>query len=343
MLFSCFAASSFAVETTVVLFVVDGVQGEAMKVAAANGAGHFRFLIDQGVWVEEAYSPTPAPRMTLPDGSLPWGTASAPNVAMHTGTHVFESPQIDDIFLSARRAGIKSVFAGGAENYRVFTTPDFTYAGRLSDAEVVQHGIDHFRKDGVRLIRLHLQEIRNSWTGPEDQLDPHGKYQRHLQEADALLGKLIATLKQAGVWDVSYVIAGGDHGMGNSKQSNHPPSVASSWKPFMVFYGPGLKRGATIPYAETPDMAIMANYFLKLKPLAGYTDPAVNVEPKGTTGTFLSNILEGSPRELKHPRFIRRYLENNGWAPPDAYGDYRRAMLSLIKDSTPAEPHRTVP
>jgi len=325
-------AAPSSAERTVLMFIVDGLQDDAAKAAMANGAQNLKFLMDNGVTVEEAHCTSPAPRMTMPDGSLPWGTTTSPNVAFHTGTHVFESRRMDDIFLSARRAGIKSVFAGGAGNYREFNTPDYTYYGELADSVVVRRGMDHFTKDHVRLIRLHLQELRDFWTGPEDKLKPDSRYQQYLLTVDKYLGMFIQTFKTAGVWDSTYVVVSSDHGMGNTKRSEHPGSVASSWSMYMNFYGPGIKKGAVIPYAETPDVAIMVNHFLGLKPLQGHMDPAVTVEPKGTTGTFLSNIFTDAPKEVKHPRFIRRYLESRDWKPSNDYGEYRQSMLTLIRE-----------
>ncbi len=107
-----FSTLSYAGDPVVVLFVIDGLQRDAAEAAAKNGADNLKYLMENGVSVREAYSTSPAPRMFLPDGSLPWGTSSSPNVAMHTGTHVYESRQMDDIFLSAKRSGIKSQFAG---------------------------------------------------------------------------------------------------------------------------------------------------------------------------------------------------------------------------------------
>jgi uncharacterized protein (DUF608 family) len=323
---------SYAGDKTVLVFIIDGLQLDAAKVAAANGAKNLKFLMENGVYVREAYCTSPAPRMIMPDGSLPWGTSSSPNVAMHTGTHVFESRQMDDIFLSARRGHIKSVFAGGADNYKEFTTPDFCHAGSLTDSAVVQYGIDHFKKDGTRLLRLHLQQIRDSWSGNEDKLNPRSGYQQAIIKVDALLGKLIREFKNADVWENTYIIVAGDHGMGTTRQSEHPPSVLSSWSPFMNFYGPGIKKGKSIPYAETPDLALMINYFLGLQPLQGHTDPKVTIKPNGITGTFLSNIFEGTPDDIQHPKLIRRYLESKNWKPSDDYGEYRLAMLSYMKD-----------
>ncbi len=327
-----FSTLSYAGDPVVVLFVIDGLQRDAAEAAAKNGADNLKYLMENGVSVREAYSTSPAPRMFLPDGSLPWGTSSSPNVAMHTGTHVYESRQMDDIFLSAKRSGIKSLFAGGAPNYSEFTTPDYCYAGTLSDSLVVQYGIDHFKNDGVRLLRLHLQRIRDSWSGPEDKLDPGSAYQKALRDADALLGKLIESLKSKNVWSDTYIIVAGDHGMGLTDQSDHPPSVASSWLTFMNFYGPGIKKGGEIPYAETPDLAIMINHLLKLEPLKGHTDPGLSMKNGGATGTLLSNIFEGNPCGISHPGFIKRYLESKGWKPSDEFAEYRLAMLSYIDE-----------
>ena len=35
----------------------------------------------------------------------------------------------------------------------------------------------------------------------------------------------------------------------------------------MNFYGPSVKKGAKIPYAESPDVALMTNYFMGSPPL----------------------------------------------------------------------------
>ena len=155
---------------------------------------------------------------------------------------------IDDIFLSARRAGIVSVFAGGSRNYAIFKDATHLYYGadELTDAIVVDRGLQHLTKDNARLLRLHLQHIRNAWQGPGDTTNPKSAYiQYFVKTVDPQLARLIAGLKAAGVWDRTYIILGSDHGMGQTSASGHPQSVLSSWQTFMAFYGPGVKRGAT--------------------------------------------------------------------------------------------------
>jgi hypothetical protein len=317
---------------TVLLFIVDGLQSDAAKVAMVHGAVNMKFFFENGVWVEEAYCSSPSGRLYLPDNSMPWGTAAPPNVAMHTGTHVFESKQMDDIFLAARRAGIRSLFSGSADNYKVFNTADFFYAASNADSAVVVFAIDHLKKDSVRLLSLHVQETRSNWTGPEDKLNPDSKYQHYLLTVDRFLGNLVDAIKSVGSWDSTYVIVSSDHGMGETPRSDHPAYVLSSWKPYMNFFGPGIKKGATIPYAETPDLAILIAHLLRLPALMGHTDPAVHITPRGTTGTLLTNIFENGPDTINHPRLIRRFLESRSWKPSDDYAEYRSAMLSLIKE-----------
>jgi hypothetical protein len=313
--------------------MIDGIDANTVRTAVANGANTLGGLLKQGVTASTYYCTSPAPRLQLPDGSLPWGGSTSSNVAMHTGTHLFESKNMDDIFLNARRAGIKSVFAGGSPNYKIFDTADFLYYGdELTDQQVIDRGLQHFNKDGARLLRLHPQHIRDHWHGPSDTTNPKSEYvQYFIKTVDPLLAQLIAGLKQAGAWDRTYLIIGSDHGMGQTSQSGHPQSVLSSWQTFMFFYGPGIKKGATIPYAEGPDVAIMTNYLLGLPPLKGHLDPKVPANLRGVTGVFLTNIFEGQPAEVKHPRLIERYLHSN-MPRGDQYVDYRAAMIKLLSE-----------
>jgi hypothetical protein len=317
----------------VVQLMVDGIDANTVRTAVANGAATVGGLLKQGVTAQTYYCTSPAPQLILPDGSKPWGGSTSSNVAMHTGTHLYESKKMDDIFLSARRAGIKSVFAGGSPNYVIFDTADFLYYGNdLTDQQVIDRALQHFNKDGARLLRLHLQHIRDHWHGPSDTTNPKSEYvQYFIHTVDPLIAQLIAGLKTAGAWDRTYIILGSDHGMGQTSESGHPQSMLSSWTTFMAFYGPGIKRGATIPYAEGPDVAIMTNYLLGLPPLQGHLDEKVPAKLRGVTGVFLANIFEGGPADVKHPRLIERYL-HSGMPRGNQYVDYRAAMIKLLSE-----------
>jgi hypothetical protein len=323
-----------AKKTTVVIFLIDGLQVDAARTAAASGATNLKFLIENGVTVTNAHSTSSAARTTLPDGTLLYGNATSGNIAVHTGTHVFEAgPQgLDDIFQAARAAGIKSVFSGGDANYSGLVTADFHYAATVSDDVVVQQAITHLKNDKVRLLRLHLQRIRDDWSGPAGKTMPMSAYVKHIVASDALLGNLRKALEDEGVWNSTYLVVTADHGMGQATSSSHVPATASSWDIFMGFYGPDLKKGASIPYAELPDVAVTTMRFLGLPPLKGHTAASVNLAQKGPTGTALTNLFQGAPDEVAHPRYVEQYLKMNTFpSSADNYAPYRTAMLSLIK------------
>lgn len=327
------AARPAVANAVVVQFMVDGIDAVTVNTAVANGAATVGMLLKEGVTADAFYSTSTALRLELPDGLKPWENAASPNVAFHTGTHIFESRNIDDIFLSAKRAGIVSVFAGGSNTYAVFNTATYSYATNdLTDDKVVDRVLEHLEKDKARLLRLHLQNIRANWRGPDVTTDPKSEYvQYFIKAVDVQLARLIDGLKRAGVWDRTYIIFGSDHGMGKSTQSGHPPSEDRSWKAFAAFYGPGIKRGARIPYAEGPDVAVLTNHLLGLPQLQGHLDPKVPKNIGGVTGVLLANVFEGGPADVKHPRYIERYLKSN-LPRGDQFVDYRSAMIKFMTE-----------
>ena len=318
-------------KTVVIQFIIDGLPKEAAETAIKAGATNLAYLASNGVVVEEAYSNSPVGAVVLPDGTKPWGGASPPNIAMQTGTHIFETQNLDDIFLAARRHDIPSVFAGGHSLYSVFQNADTNYADTsYTDEQVVDLGIKHIRENNARLIRLHLQRIRKSWTGPACKSDVNSDYIQAILAADAALGKLIDFLKQEGLWKNTFIIVTADHGMGQDVKSSHPPKDLSSWQIYMNFYGPGIKRGATIPYAESPDLAIMTNHFLDIYPLQGYTSALECTDKLSTTGVFLENLFNGKPDDINHPHWIKKYLDSKDGSPSNSYLEYRQAMLDFM-------------
>jgi hypothetical protein len=255
---------------------------------------------------------------------------------IHTGTHLLDGVQgtgMDDIFLEARAAGIKSVFSGGDNNYQVYTTPDYHQSlSSITDEAVVNYAVMQLTTNHTRLIRVHLQRIRDDWGGAAATTNASSTYLQHLIRNDLAIGTLIQALKDAGVWDSTYFVLGSDHGMDMTNSSTHVPSVAASWNNFLIFYGPGLKKGATIPYAELPDVPVTAARWLGLAPLKGHTMPGITLAVKGPTGVYLSNLNAGAPADLpSHPMYIDKYLKGTSFPPStDDFPPYRDAMIQLI-------------
>src|SRR5256885_1845746 len=192
------------------------------------------------------------------------------NTTVHTGTHLIEAPStgMDDIFKASAAAGIKSVFAGDDPNYSIYTTPTYHSIVTTDDA-VVSYAVMQLKTNHVRLLRIHLQRIRDVWSGPDGMTNASSMYILHLLQNDQLIGTLIQALEDEGVWDATYFVLASDHGMGSTAASAHVPSQPSSWNNLLVFFGPGLKKGATIPYAELMDVPVTVMHFFGLPTLKG--------------------------------------------------------------------------
>jgi hypothetical protein len=323
-----------SIKATVIIFVIDGLMADTAKTAAQNGATNLKTIFDSGVQVETVRTTSPSVRVELPGGIRPWGNATSGNVSMHTGTHLFEadSSGMDDIFLATKALGIKSVYSGGDNNYGIFKTATFNFGKQMEDQEVVEQAIKHLRSDGARLFRLHLQRVRDVWKGIADKTNPNSAYIRKIVEADGYLGKLIAACKEVGVWDSTYLVIAGDHGMAGGSSGPHLANVPASWEPFLAFMGPGLKKGASIPYAELPDIAVTTMHFFGLPPLKGHTASLPNLSVPGPTGTVLKNLFEGTNAEMNHPRYIDQYLKQGTYTSTgDSYAPYRTFMLGILR------------
>jgi hypothetical protein len=318
--------------TTVVIFIIDGLPYQAVQTAVANGATNIKFLLDNGVRAELSHSSSPAVTVQLPDGSRPNGGATSGNTTVHTGTHLIEAPSagMDDIFKATTAAGIQSVFVGDDNNYSIYTTPTYHSIVTTDDA-VLSYAVMQLKTNHVRLLRIHMQRIRDVWSGPAGMTNASSMYILHLLQNDQHIGTLVQALKDEGVWDSTYFVLASDHGMGSTAASAHVPSQPSSWNNLLVFYGPGLKKGTTIPYAELMDVPVTVVHFFGLPPLKGHTDPNVTLAQKGPTGIFLSNLYAGTPPDLAtHPRYIDQYLMTS-FPTTDDYAPYREGMIRLIR------------
>jgi hypothetical protein len=323
---------------TAVIFFIDGLTPQAVDTALGTGmATNIKFVLDNGVRVQLSHAGTPTARVVLPDGSTPNGGSTAGNRICHTGTHLIEADHagLDDIFKEATAAGMKSMLVADDPNYAVFTTPTVheiitTPPGGTADDQVISRAIALYQMNKPRVIRIHLQHIRTAWVGPDGLTNASSPYIQYLLADDKRMGLFIQALKDGGAWDNTYFVLGSDHGMGITTASAHPANERPSWNNFMAFYGPGIKKGATIPYAENPDIAVTLEKLLGLPPLKGHT-ANVTIAVKGPTGQFLSNIFVGAPADLTppHPKYMEQFLMTTPMLVDD-YMQYRDGMISLI-------------
>jgi len=157
---------------------------------------------------------------------------------------------------------------------------------------VVEHGLQHFRKDGARLIRLHLQRIRNSWKGPGDTESKSAYIQYFVNSVDPLLAKLIAVFEKAGVWKEP--IWSWDPITYGPDQQQRPPAFGA----LIMARVPGhpRPRGESGRKMLTPRArcCVMANYLLACL-LSKVTWREFARLPSTPHCTLLTNIFEAVP------------------------------------------------
>lgn len=148
---------------------------------------------------------------------------------------------------------------------------------------------------------------------------PHATYAAMVTHIDTQVGKLVAKLKELGVWDNTIFIVTSDNGPahnGNSPmeyfQSGGPFSCAAGWgksslheggirMPFIVSWGDRIKASTTGHVA----------YFADLMPT--FAELAGVQAPENDGISFLP-ILNGKPsRQAEHDYLYWEYPQSNGW------------------------------
>jgi hypothetical protein len=121
-------------------------------------------------------------------------------------------------------------------------------------------------------------------------------YVKAVEEADALLGRFIAFLKQAGKWEGTILIVTSDHGQ--SRIGWHPLFDEDSWVTPLVFVGPGIAKGRELSYFEHTDLAST------IAMLLGADAP----NHDGGSGIAVKEVLENTDSRTYQPRMYIKKL-----------------------------------
>nr|WP_246357249.1 sulfatase-like hydrolase/transferase [Pyxidicoccus fallax] len=116
---------------------------------------------------------------------------------------------------------------------------------------------------------------------------------KEVREADALLGEFVAFLKEKKLWDDTLFIL---HADGASRVGWHPVMFEDSERIPLIFVGPGVEKGKTIPYAENIDIVPTIAKWMGVR----------HPNPDGGTGRVLEELAPGvQPPET--PRYLKRF------------------------------------
>lgn len=290
----------------VILFMIDGLHCKALDHVAMPV---FNSLIPQGTYAPESWMVLPHHPTVGEYGRL--HTTSFPNPVLMEGT-VFVRPDCRFVQEAVNPVGRTGFFVNSSAYSSVsrgFT--DSMQDPAATDDQIVEAAMAALRETDFKFMRVHLQTAGNVGRtacayGSTDQTfyrniwGAGSPYISAVANADRLLGRFIAFLKEQGKWEDTVLIFSSDHGQ--SAQGWHPISDLDSWRTPLLFVGPGIAKGRRLNYAEHTDITPT------ICALLGVLTP--NLGPG--SGRPINAIREDQPEDSStHPRVIERLNRQN--------------------------------
>lgn len=315
-----------------ILLYMDGLHPKAIDRFDMSSIQEIR---KSGTYAETGVMSFPAHPTVLPFGD--WHFTSSPNVTTMTGT-IFLDKRPRYLHHQFRGMG-KTLHAAGSRSYRSLNI-GFDYAfstGGATDEELIDYYIEAFEREGdIVFARIMLQQLGNAGrkgSGKNQSKDPwaqnifhpKGPYAAAASEANAQIKRLRDYLRKKDKLENTLFIIMGD---GQSPHGWHLTLDPESALTPIIFSGPGIARGKSIPHAENIDVAPT------IAAIMGVDPP----NRDGGTGRVLTGILEHGA-DFKHPRYIerineqiRRYYKIHAQATLRAFDDPKMNLLLMELD-----------
>lgn len=238
-----------------VLFYFDGLHPDAID---RLDLPNLKDLRAGGTDVEDAVMVFPWHPTTGAYGRM--HSTSLPNPATMAG-NLFLGP--DQLMLQHQfPRTVTTAVAVGSKAYDTITR-GFSLVEMLdtSDAALTDAMLDLLDRHDPTFFRIQLQDpgragyrtinAADDAAWQADIWHPESPYAETAREADRQLGRFIAKLKELGRWDDTFFVFMAD---GQGRHGWHLPMDEQSWRTPMIFHGPGVRQGHTIPYAEVIDV-----------------------------------------------------------------------------------------
>jgi len=283
----------------VIVFFIDGLHWKAPE---KLNMPVFNELVKEGTYIQQSYMIVPHHPTVGEYGRI--HSSSFPNPVLQEGT----------LFVRPDNKMLQEVFASDDITAFVANTKAYVSVSRgfdisihnpkMSDDEVVNQSIELLNRYDVKYFRIHLQTPGNagrylSYTSPDKPYYRNiwgegSPYVKYVEQADQLLGKLIADLKNMGKWESTLLVVTSDHGQ--CEQGWHPMIDEDSVMTPLVFAGPSIAKNRILPYFEHTDLTPT------IAGIMGLEKP----NNDGGAGVFIKAIQALSQATgFEHPSFIK--------------------------------------
>lgn len=279
----------------VILFLIDGLHWKAPENLQMPV---FNTLVREGTSVQKSYVLIPH-HPTVGDYGK-FNSCSFPNPVLEEGT-VFIKPE-NKMLQEMISPTHQTAFLVNAVAYRSVArgVTISIMDPSLSDDQLVAQSIVVLKNQDPQFMRIHLQtpgdlgrSVSECCADKSYFRNIFGKdspYVSSIENADKLLGQLIAYLKESGKWERTVLIVTSDHGQ--SIIGWHTLFDEDSWVTPLVFTGPGIAKGRQLPYFEITDIAPTIAWLL------GAETPNIN----GGEGKAVHEILENVNADNYQPK-----------------------------------------
>lgn len=334
------ATPALAQPARAILLKIDGLHPAAID---RFGLANIQALRERGTYAEEGVMLFPAHPTVGAYGE--WHTTSFPNVSALAGTAFLDRRPtfLQHVF----RSRGKTLHAAGSASYRSLND-GFHYAMTASgvpDAQVIDFVVATFEAAGdVVFSRIMLQQTGNAgrvqsgknlsddpWA--QNILHPDSPYGGALREADRQIGRLTAFLDARDQLDDTLFVVMGD---GQSPGGWHLTLDEQAALTPIIFAGPGIAPGRSIPYAESIDVAPTVAALMEVS--------APNAD--GGAGRVLTAMV-ATGEAAEHPRplktinaQIRTYRQLHARAMAAALADPKMNLLLMELDHALLSKHQ---
>ncbi|MBN8581381.1 MAG: alkaline phosphatase family protein [Anaerolineae bacterium] len=164
-----------------------------------------------------------------------------------------------DIFQLAHEAGLRTVMIVSKDKLRQLAEPETTDVFEVAYGEpAIERAVLPQIEEGFGLMFIHFAGGDNrghkyGWMS--------GEYMKVLREGDEVLGNIIQSLKDNGLFETTLIIVSADHG-GHDK--NHIGTIIEDFRIPWIAHGPGIVPQELTRLIFTMDTAATAAHALKL-------------------------------------------------------------------------------
>jgi predicted AlkP superfamily pyrophosphatase or phosphodiesterase len=240
-LFLLFAGLVHAEEANYsVVITIDGLRPDAIS---KSDAPNMKLLMKEGSYSLEAQTVIPSKTIPAHTSLLTGLSTKRHGVTFNRRTPSMGYVSVETIFSIAKNHGLKTAMFVGKDKLEYLAKPgsvdhfESTAEAPRNVEEISSRFCSYVKTEKPELIFVHF---------PEPDLTGHkagwmsNEYIKALEDVDRAIGAILLTLREAGIYDKTFIVITADHGgHGKDHGSSNPYDMTIPW----IAFGKGVRKG----------------------------------------------------------------------------------------------------